>query len=148
LPLHHHLRLSPAMSTASLETRLEEATVVFQKLQAGKSGPIDPFKTAGELRGPVWTEAGRPRSLSFPMILDYGKAVEARQRLDGQKSENEGVLKVSAAMLFEVDLIEPAGREGAGMLSSDFSSSRALVPLADLRPQTVQSSQVRTTLAG
>ncbi|KAL7409354.1 Prefoldin beta-like protein [Mrakia frigida] len=51
------------MSDQSLETRLEEATVVFQKLQS-----------------------------------DLSKAVEARQRLDSQRSENEGVLKEFALL--------------------------------------------------
>ncbi|CED83149.1 Prefoldin subunit 6, KE2 family [Phaffia rhodozyma] len=50
-------------STKSLESRLEESTIEFQKLQT-----------------------------------DLSNAVEARQRLDSQKSENEGVLKEFAVL--------------------------------------------------
>jgi hypothetical protein len=77
------------MSTdQSLEARLEEATVVFQKLQSGKSISF--------LSG---TSSRAFADLLLDSEPDLSKAVEARQRLDSQRSENEGVLKVRCSVL-------------------------------------------------
>lgn len=96
---------------ASLTARIEMATNEFQKLQNGASPPgprscsmlrsSSPQVSSPEerIQASRW---GRGKALkltgaSLPhhvLAADLTKAVEARQRLDSQKSENDGVLQV------------------------------------------------------
>ncbi|GAA5837149.1 hypothetical protein JCM11251_005268 [Rhodosporidiobolus azoricus] len=83
---------------ASLEAKLQTATGIFTKLQNGESLSLPLSLTSIPLT------LFRPRLSRFALhrsplrCADYARAVENRQRLDAQKTENEGVKKELSAL--------------------------------------------------
>lgn len=71
-----------------LNLKLQSLTGEFTKLQSGQSRPLS-----------LASSLSLPPSLTS-LSADYSKAVENRQLLDAQKSENEGVKKVCSSRSF------------------------------------------------
>jgi len=75
-------------STAHYGTQ-SQATGCYRRILKATRRSVPPFTL------PCAPPRTHSETHSLPPTLDYSKAVENRQRLDAQKTENEGVKKVS-----------------------------------------------------